>query len=72
MARDADGFGLVMAACSAGSLAPGGDGTRSVAAAGLCPLRSRSMRLPDACLPLEALIQVQLMLRRRQLSQGFS
>lgn len=28
------------------------------------------MRLPEACLPLDALIQVQLMLRRMQLSQG--
>lgn len=40
------------------------------AAAGLCPFRSKSMRLPEACFPLDAFSHVQVMLRRMQLSQG--
>ena len=73
MMREPDGLGAVMGVrlgfWSEGGLALGGDGGNSEAA-GLWPLRSRSMRLPEACLPLDALIQVQLMLSRIQLSQG--
>lgn len=70
MPREPEGLGAVMGACSPdGGLGVGGEGGSS-AAAGLWPLRKRSIRLPEACLPLDALIQVQLMLSRIQLSHG--